>query len=134
MRIVAGGTGKTVSALSLALALQERFPLAGRSSIGAQFSRVNEVSYIVGKILARHESSQRAPGWVDRSLAFQMALQAYRVSLAGRQLCRIQNRGRPAAGKVCCRISMTRLAGDASIQKRLEPEVIVSPDASAAPQ
>jgi hypothetical protein len=89
VRIVAGGTGETVSALSLALALQQRFPLAGRSSIGAQFSGVDEVSYIIGKILARDESSQGASRGIDRSLAFQVTLQAYRVSLVGRQLCRI---------------------------------------------
>src|SRR5580704_14712478 len=74
VRIVTGNTGETVPALSLALAFQECFPLAGRSSIGAQFSSVDEVSYIVGKILTRHEGSERAPGGVNRGLAFQVAL------------------------------------------------------------
>src|SRR5580704_15919634 len=125
VRVVAGDAGETVSALSLALALQQRFPLAGRSAVGAQLSGVNEVSYVVGKIFSRDESSQGTSRWVHRSFAFEMTLQAYRISLAGRQFCRIQNRGCPAARQVCCRISMTRLAGDAAVQKGLRPEVIV---------
>ena len=84
VRVVAGGTGKTISALSLALALQQRFPLAGRSAVGAQLSGVNEVSYVTGKILAGHESSERAPRGVDHGLAFKVTLQADRVSLGGR--------------------------------------------------
>ena len=35
VRIVTGGAGKTISALSLALTLQQRFPLAGRSAVRA---------------------------------------------------------------------------------------------------
>jgi hypothetical protein len=88
---------------------------------------MDEVSYIIGKILAGHERSERAAWGVDCDLAFQVALEAYRVSLAGRELRRIQNGGCPSAGQVCRRISMTRLAGDASIKKRLGPEVIVGP-------
>jgi hypothetical protein len=84
MRIVTGGTGKTVSAFSLALALQQRFPLAGRSAVGAQLSGVNEVSYVIRKILTRHERGERTTRGVDRGLAFQVTLQADRVSLAGR--------------------------------------------------
>ena len=84
VRIVTGGTGKTVAALSLALALQECFPLAGRPSLRTQFSRVDKVSYEIGKILAGHECSERAAGGVDRSLAFQVTLQTNRVTLFGR--------------------------------------------------
>jgi hypothetical protein len=84
MRIVTGGTGKTVCAFSLALALQQRFPLAGCSAVGAQLSGVNEVSYVIGKILTRHERGERTTRGVDRGLAFQVTLQADRVSLAGR--------------------------------------------------
>src|SRR3984893_6006229 len=84
VRVVAGDAGETVSALSLALALQQRFPLAGRSAVGAQLSGVNEVSYVIGKIFARHECSEGASRGVDHGLAFKVTLQADRVSLAGR--------------------------------------------------
>ena len=38
VRVMTSGAGKPVSALSLALALQQRFPLAGRSAVGAQLA------------------------------------------------------------------------------------------------
>ncbi len=84
VRVVAGGAGKTISALSLALTLQKRFPLAGRSAVRAQLSGVNEVSDIIGKILAGEESSEGASRGIHDSFAFKVTLQADRVSLAGR--------------------------------------------------
>jgi hypothetical protein len=58
MRVMTGGAGKPVSALSLALTLQQRFPLACRSAVRAQLSGVNKVSYIFREVLARDESGQ----------------------------------------------------------------------------
>ena len=84
MRIVTGGTGETVSASPLAFALQQCFPLAGRSAVRAQLSGVNEVGHGVGKIFTRHKIGERAPWGVDSCLAFQVTLQADRVSLAHR--------------------------------------------------
>jgi hypothetical protein len=84
VRVVAGSAGKTISALSLALTLQQRFPLAGRSGVRAQLSGVNEVSYIIGKIFAGREVSKGASCNIDHGLAFKVTLQADRVPLAGR--------------------------------------------------
>ncbi len=62
VRIVTGGTGKPVPALSLALALQERFPLAGRPSLRAQFSRVDKVSHIIGRFRPGTKAARERPG------------------------------------------------------------------------
>src|SRR5579859_688227 len=86
---------------------------------------MDEVSYIVRKILAGHESSQGAPRDVDHGLAFKMTLQADRVSLAGRQLSRIEDEAGPAAGQVCRGISMTGLASDTAVEEWPRSEMIV---------
>src|ERR1700761_8298500 len=41
MGIMAGGAGKTVAALALALAFEKRFPLAGRPAVRANLTGMN---------------------------------------------------------------------------------------------
>src|ERR1700722_14689513 len=44
VRVMTRGAGKPVSTLSLTLALQQRFPLAGCSAVRTQLAGVNKVS------------------------------------------------------------------------------------------
>jgi hypothetical protein len=83
MRVMTSGAGKPVTAFLLTFALEQRLPLAGRSAFRTQFAGADKVSYIIGEILARKEVGQRASRDVDGCLAFQVALQAYGISLAG---------------------------------------------------
>jgi hypothetical protein len=85
---------------------------------------MNKVGYIIREIVARKKIRQRTSPEVDGRLPFQVALQAYRVAPAGRQLCRVQYRRFPSTGEVGRWISVTRLAGDASIKKRLHAEMV----------
>jgi hypothetical protein len=51
--VVTSGASKPVSTLSLAFALQKRFPLARRPAIRAQLAGKNKVGYIIREIFAR---------------------------------------------------------------------------------
>ena len=58
VRVMASGAGKPVSTLSLARALQQRFPLTRRSALWPQLAGTNKVSYKFGQIVARHERGE----------------------------------------------------------------------------
>ena len=60
---------------------------------------MNEVSYIIGKILAGHEGGKGAPRGVDHGLAFKVTLQADRVSLAGDSLAGLRIGAAPPLAK-----------------------------------
>src|SRR5215469_7275253 len=70
VRIVAAYTGHGIARLLFAEALCERFELAGGSQAGRHVSSENEVTNVLGQVVARREFVDVLTGALDRRIAF----------------------------------------------------------------
>ena len=85
MGIMAGGAGEGIARFELALALIERFELAGGAKI-ARGTGENKIMHVVLQIVARTKLIELVTGLANRYVAFQMALHADSIAPAGGQL------------------------------------------------
>ena len=80
VRIVACGARQSIAGLLLAFAVQERLPLAGRTTAGSVFAVVHEVQCVVEQVIAGGEIRHLLAVANDGRLAFEVTVEANRIA------------------------------------------------------